>query len=299
MASGEDESEDVVSVASVASADGTVIGYRSQGVGPGVLVLHGGMESSSDYDDLARALAAGGFAVHRPDRRGRGLSGPHGSSYALATEVADVRALLRATGARHVFGVSSGGLIALRSGLEVEGVATVAAYEPALDLRTDRTRSDAFVHRYEDAVERGEVAEALVAMLKGMQVGPRWLRLLPRPAAVALMRRFIASEADSPPDEVTFSSLVPTMRYDFQVSDEGSAAMARFAELHHPTLLLGGTKSPGYLRNALITLAGLLPQGHQVTLRGASHTASSNRAEGGRPDLVARELLRFWSRAAP
>jgi pimeloyl-ACP methyl ester carboxylesterase len=263
-----------------------------------VLVLHGGMESSSDYADLAGALSDQGFSVHRPDRRGRGLSGPRGSGSALAAEVADVHALLEATGARHVFGVSSGGVVALRAGLELEGVETVSTYEPALDLRADQRRAAASVRRYEDAVDRGATAEALIAMLKGTQVGPRWLRLLPRRVAVALMRRFIDSEATTDPEEVTFASLVPTMRYDFQISQEGSAEVARFADLRRPVLLLAGTKSPDYLTDALSTLARLLPDQRHVTLRGAGHTASSNRAEGGRPDLVARELTSFLTSKA-
>jgi pimeloyl-ACP methyl ester carboxylesterase len=42
---------------SVTSADGTTIGYRQIGSGPGVILLHGGMQASQHYMRLGRALA--------------------------------------------------------------------------------------------------------------------------------------------------------------------------------------------------------------------------------------------------
>lgn len=282
-------------VASATSADGTAIGYRSRGRGPGVVVLHGAMESSADYSDLADALA-GPLSLHVPDRRGRGLSGPHGDSYGLSAEVDDVRAVVQATGARRLFGVSSGGVIALHAALELPDITQVAVYEPALSVPGEDTSSDEYVRRYDDAMARGQTAEAIITILKGMQVGPRWLRLLPRPVARALIRRFIEDEQNSAAEgEVTFSSLAPTMHYDFQISDEGSADLQRFHGLDRPVLLLGGSKSPGYLKAALTALEVLIPDARRVQLRGVGHTASSNRGEGGRPDLVARHLLDFYA----
>ncbi len=58
---------------------------------------------------LAHELSAS-FRVYVPDRRGRGDSGPFGGDYGLAREIEDLDALLRKTGARFVFGLSSGAL---------------------------------------------------------------------------------------------------------------------------------------------------------------------------------------------
>jgi pimeloyl-ACP methyl ester carboxylesterase len=281
-------------LASVTSTDGTTIGYRSHGRGPGLVVLHGAMESSTDYTDLASVLA-GSVTGHVLDRRGRGLSGPHGPDVGLSSEVEDVRAVCRATGARQVFGVSSGGVIALHAALQLPGIERVAVYEPALSIPgADPAESSDYVARYEQALAGGHTAAALVAVLKGIQMGPRWLPLLPRPVAAALIGRFMAEEDKTAGDgQVTFASLVPTMHYDFAVCDEGSTNLSRFADLGQPVLLLGGTTSPRYLTTALATLEGLLPQPRRVQIPGAGHTASANRQEGGRPDLVARELLNF------
>lgn len=68
------------------------------------------------YDNLVNALAAS-FTVHYVHRRGRGASGPQGHPYRIERELADVAAVLMATGARAVFGHSYGGLLALRSAL--------------------------------------------------------------------------------------------------------------------------------------------------------------------------------------
>src|SRR5215469_7975959 len=100
----------------VTSRDGTTIGYRQLGHGPGVVLLHGAMESAQSHMQLAMALA-NTFTVYVPDRRGRGLSGPFGSHYGMQREIEDLDALLAKSGAHNVFGVSAGGLICLEATL--------------------------------------------------------------------------------------------------------------------------------------------------------------------------------------
>ena len=60
----------------VTSSDGTTIGYRQLGHGPGVVVLHGAMESAQSHMQLADSVSSS-FTVYLPDRRGRGMSGPY------------------------------------------------------------------------------------------------------------------------------------------------------------------------------------------------------------------------------
>jgi pimeloyl-ACP methyl ester carboxylesterase len=55
---------------SVTSKDGTVIGYRQLGSGPGLILVHGGMAASQHFMKLASSLADV-FTVYIPDRRGR------------------------------------------------------------------------------------------------------------------------------------------------------------------------------------------------------------------------------------
>jgi hypothetical protein len=77
----------------VTSKDGTHIGYRHIGHGPGVVVLHGTMSLAHNHMQLAEAMADA-FTVYVPDRRGRGLSGPFGDAYGIQREVEDLSALL-------------------------------------------------------------------------------------------------------------------------------------------------------------------------------------------------------------
>src|SRR5262249_44085947 len=112
----------------VISRDDTRIGYRQVGRGPGIVLLHGSMQSAASHTGLATALADE-FTVYLPDRRGRGRSGPPGDEYGIAREVEDVGALLAHTGARNVFGVSSSGLVALQAGLSLPTIDRIAVYE--------------------------------------------------------------------------------------------------------------------------------------------------------------------------
>src|SRR5713101_9571991 len=100
----------------VISKDGTTIGYRQLGRGPGLVVLHGAMESAQSHMQLAEALA-NTYTVYLPDRRGRGLSGAYGRGYSMGEDVEDMNALLSKTDAHYVFGVSSGAIIWLNAAL--------------------------------------------------------------------------------------------------------------------------------------------------------------------------------------
>ena len=79
-----------ITAGSVTSADGTSIGYLRVGNGPAVVILHGSNESARSHTHLALALADK-FTVYLPDRRGRGLSGPHRPDHSMRTEIEDLR----------------------------------------------------------------------------------------------------------------------------------------------------------------------------------------------------------------
>jgi pimeloyl-ACP methyl ester carboxylesterase len=261
------------------SRDGTTIGYRTTGSGPSLLVVHGALETAAGYQKFADALADE-FTVHTIDRRGRGLSGPHAEVHTLRTEVEDVRAVAEATGARRLFGVSSGALIAMEAALTLPAISHVAAYEPPT---TAPGLKDHVFARFEQDIANGRPAEAMATILAGLEVGPRWLRLLPRPLLVALMRVFMQGDQD---DVV---GLLPTALYDFRVVEEGSANLERFTALDGEVLLAGGARSPRYLKEALATLSGLVPGARRVELRGADHNSSTER-----PPLVVPALRSFF-----
>src|SRR6266540_1465172 len=109
----------------VTSRDGTPIGYLKTGRGPAVVIMHGSMESARSHTLLARALA-GDFTVYLPDRRGRGLSGPHRTDHSVRTEVEDLEAVVTEAGASLALGVSAGGAVVLEAARALPALRKVA-----------------------------------------------------------------------------------------------------------------------------------------------------------------------------
>ncbi|MEV6242085.1 alpha/beta fold hydrolase [Lentzea sp. NPDC051838] len=264
-------------VTRAASRDGTPIGYRTTGTGPGLVVIHGAMESAKDYEKLAQALADE-FTVHAFDRRGRGRSGPHTAEHNLGTEVEDVEAVVAATGSQRLFGVGSGGLIALESARVLPSVTHVAAYQPSAHLPH---RKPVF-ERFEAEVADGRRADALVTLLKGAGVGPLWLRLQPRPLLTVLLRYLVQEDAQNQ------TGLLSTVPHDFRVAGEVHANLERFNTLKATVALMGGSKAPRFLKDAMATVGTFIP--HVTELRGAAHNSPIRR-----PELVVPELKRFFS----
>lgn len=147
----------------VTSKDGTKIGYRQLGSGPGLILVHGGMQASQDFMALG-ALLADDFSVYIPDRRGRGLSGPHGN-YSLLKECEDMGAIIEKTGAKNIFGLSSGAIIALQTSNLFPAIRKAALYEPP--LYTDSSTTHIWGARYDKYLKQGKLAEAVVTVIKG------------------------------------------------------------------------------------------------------------------------------------
>ena len=89
-----------------------------------MVVIGGAFLTALIYRPFSIALADGlgpGWAVDVYDRRGRGSSTPQPPGYSMATEIADVRTVMDATGARNILGHSLGGSVALNAVQEFTG----------------------------------------------------------------------------------------------------------------------------------------------------------------------------------
>jgi pimeloyl-ACP methyl ester carboxylesterase len=277
-------------VATVRSADGTTIGYREYGAGPGLILVHGGMLAGQDLSGMAEALADR-FHVFVPDRRGRGMSGPYGPEHGLGREVEDLQALVAAIGAESIFGLSVGGLIALRTALLTPAVRRIALYEPPLSV--DGSVPVGWLPRFDREVTAGKLSAATVTALKETRLEPtfgRFPRWLLTPVGAVLIRLQRAK-----PGEASMAELIPTMSIDTRTALEMADTAAEYASLPIPVLLLGGTKSPAYIDLALETLAAVLPDARRVTLPGLDHSAPTNH---GDPLAVARALSELSAPAA-
>jgi hypothetical protein len=103
-------------------------------------------------------------------------------------------------------------------------------------------------------------------------------------------------EAKAPAGEYpTMAEIAPTLHYDFAVVAAASGDLDQYRTVDAVTLLMGGSKSPTFLKRALDDLAGIIPGATRLTLDGVDHAASWNRDRGGNPEPVATELRRFFA----
>jgi pimeloyl-ACP methyl ester carboxylesterase len=279
-------------IGSVTSKDGTAIGYRAFGCGPGVVLVHGTMSSGRHHTQLAEALGDN-FTVYVPDRRGRGLSGPYRPADGIQQDVEDLQALIAATGAHNAFGLSSGAIIVLQAALTLDGIHKAAIFEPP--LLNNASEPAATLRRFDREMAEGNVAAALITAMKGAQMGPPIFNLMPRWPLEKLTARYMASEARKPTNGyATMRELAPSLHYDFKLVMEASGRVDAYRGLHADLLLLGGSKSPAFLKAALDRLERAVPGARRVVFPGLDHAASWNEDRGGHPAPVARELRRFF-----
>ncbi len=277
---------------SVTSRDGTTIGYRRFGRGPGLVLLHGSMSSGAHHVELARLLAAA-FTVMVPDRRGRGLSGPYRTGDELQQELEDVAALLGATGATNLWGLSSGACIALHAARTIPAIAKVGIFEPP--LLPDRAAAAALLATFDDEMARGRVGEAMVTAMRGAEMGPGWFRAMPKALTARLAMVAMAQEAKKPVGPYpSMRELASTLHSDFAIVTESSGRLHDFRSIRADILLMGGSRSPAFLKRALADLASALPKATRVELAGLDHAASWNSDVRGHPEPVARDLRRFF-----
>src|SRR6266498_1429020 len=262
----------------VTSVDGTTIGYRQIGKGPGLIVVHGGARASHHYLRLAEMLSDS-YTVYLPDRRGRGLSGPKGEDYTIRREIEDLRALSQKTNARMLFGHSAGGFIALEVALALP-IEKLALYEPAISI--DGSIDFGWIRPLEKALARNDGAAAFVFLAKGLHLN--WMSELPfwfwYPLARLMLR-------DAEGREMV--SLVPTIVWEAKEIQRLDSTYQRYRSISADTLLLCGSKSPAYLRNILPTLAKTIPRARHIELPGLNHNAPDQDA----PEIMAATLKGF------
>jgi pimeloyl-ACP methyl ester carboxylesterase len=261
------------------AADGTTIAWHSLGTGPGLVLVSGAMLAGADYTALAELLADR-YTVHLLDRRGRGGSGPQGDRYGMDTECTDLTAVLRATGARQVFGHSYGGLVAMQTALrEPALVDRLALFEPAVSI--DGSLPRWFLPEFRAAIDRRRWARAMTLLLRGLQLGGPFDRL-PLPVATAVAGLLLHTAGRS------MRQALPTVPAEVAAGIALDGPADRYAPVSTPTLLLTGERGPGYLATAAAALATALPAARHVVLPGADHGAPQQA-----PRLVAGALAPF------
>jgi pimeloyl-ACP methyl ester carboxylesterase len=283
---------------SVTSRDGTPICYYQLGHGPGLVLLQGAMGTAENFLELGKALADT-FTVYIPDRRGRGLSNMDGNDYSIQKEVEDIGALLVKTKTSYIFGLSSGALISLQATLSLPAIRKAAIYEPPLFVNG---LPITLMTQYEKEMAEGRLAAAMITAMKATQMGPRIFNLIPRGFLELLTNKMMESEdKNAKSGDTTMRMLAPTLKHDFQVVAEMNGKLETFGAINKEMLLLGGSKSPKFLKVDLDALEKVLPNAARVEFSGLGHAAAWNydkqRNPDGNPERVAQELKRFFTRS--
>ncbi|GAA1694710.1 alpha/beta hydrolase [Fodinicola feengrottensis] len=269
----------------VTSPDGTSIGYRTYGSGPGVVLVPGALHSGHHYQELACCLADE-FTIYAMDRRGRPGSGRQLPHHSIDDECADVMAVMEKTGASRLFGHSSGGVVALQTALRVQ-VTKVAVYEPAVmgPASVPPVKDLAAMER---ALAEGRQTDAFAMLAKG-ESGP-----VPKMPLFALKMLFrLASKGTNARFREYVDAVAAFPAEQRMIMGLGAEA-DRYRELATETLVLLGARTGGELARGARFLAATAPGARLQVLAGLNHDAPDEKA----PGRVAAELRPYFSRSS-
>lgn len=249
----------------VTTPDGTRIVYDRTGAGE-PLVLVGGTFSYRRYPGqvkLAQLLSAR-FTVYSYDRRGRGDSGDH-LPYAIEREIEDLAAVIAAAGGcAHVWGLSSGAVLALAAADAGVPILRLAAQEPPLVVDpSDRRPPPDLLQQVAELIDADRRSEAVrYFMTDGMGAPsfvPALLRLMP-----GVWKRLTAVAHTLPYDALLMQG--------YQAGRPLPAG--QWASATMPVLVMCGPEkeSPPFLRHAAAAAAAALPDGRLIERRGLGHT---------------------------
>jgi hypothetical protein len=170
----------------------------------------------------------------------------------------------------------------IRAARTTPGLDRIALYEPPLSV--NGSVPIRWLARYEHELARGAVAAAVVTAMKGMLVVPLFV-WLPRLVAEPMLSLVMRAQGDGNPEDVSIRALASTLSYDVQIVKEMSDTLGHYANLPERVLLLGGTKSPPFLRLSLDALEHALPHVERITFAGLGHDGPE---DDGKPNLLAR-----------
>jgi pimeloyl-ACP methyl ester carboxylesterase len=260
----------------VTSKDGTTIGYDAVGEGPALIVVDGATGYRGAFgggSELARLLAPH-LTVYTYDRRGRGESSDT-QPFAVAREVEDIEALIDAAGGTaYLYGMSSGGALALEAALALpDKVRKLAIYEVPYD---DSAAGIQSWHTYRTTLEELTAADD-------------------RSGAIKLFMQFVGVPGDmiagmrQSPMWPAMEAVAPTLRYDAAaLGADRTVPTERAATLTIPTLIMDGGANEAimpFMRATAEALTTAIPQAEHQILPGQTHEVD--------PKVVAPVLTAF------
>ena len=242
------------------SKDGTILAYDILGAGPPLIYIAGAtcFRSYAPIREDAEAFAAE-FTVYNYDRRGRGDSGDT-PPYAIAREVEDIGAMIDAAGGKaHLYGHSSGAVLALEAALRFgDKVERAVIYDPS------------YVHDEAERLSYAELSRTVHALLDG---GKRAKALRTFLTGIGMPRVF-AWLMPLFPGWKTMRALAPTLAYDITLTKD-LPPVERATSLTVPVQIVVGEKSPASIHHVADQLARAIPGASLERLAGQDHMVSA------------------------
>jgi pimeloyl-ACP methyl ester carboxylesterase len=249
----------------VRSSDGTTIAFERAGSGPALILVDGAFCSRKMGPSAALAeQLARHFTVFIYDRRGRGESGDT-APYAVAREIEDLGALIAAAGgSAFVCGISSGAGLALEAANHGLAIAKLALYEAPFIV--DATRAPI------PAGYAAKIAEAIAGDRRGDVIKIFMTEGVGLSGIIVLLMRIM-------PGWSGMKRAAHTVAYDVAIVAEHERGQPlpadRWTSVTMPTLVIDGSKSPAWMRNAMSALAAVLPAAQHRTLAGQTHMVNA------------------------
>jgi len=263
-------------MAFVTSHDGTRIAYQKTGAGPALVLVDGGLcyRASGWTVQLSEKLADR-FTVYAYDRRGRGESG-NTLPYAPEREYEDLEAVITAAGGRVLlYGHSSGGVIVLDTANRGADVGRAVVYE--IPFITDDTRRlmPGYAERMRTLIAAGCNGDTVKHFMRNGVGMPGFVIFI-----IGLLPFF-----------KTLNDIAPTLAYDTALTEPQQhgepLSRSRWSHVTAPVKVVGGGKSPLWLRNAQRAIAAVLPDARHAELPGQTHAVKL--------DAVAATLREFFA----
>lgn len=244
----------------IKSKDGTTIAFDQLGEGPPIVLVAGAACDRGVNTATATALASR-FTVLNYDRRGRGDSDDT-LPYAVDREVEDLAALLDAAGgSASVLGFSSGAALAATAAARGLPIAHLVMWEPPFTTDPDGPRrARGYADRLAGLLAAGRRGDALAHFM----------------TYVGMPEEAIAGARRSPYWQAGLR-LAPTLAHDAAILGDTTVPVASYRGISAPTLVLSGSESPEFLRQAARQVAEAIPGARHDVLAGQDHNVAADR----------------------
>lgn len=272
-------------MSSVTSKDGTLIAYERSGHGPAVILVGGGLldpatgrAGRAENEPLAAELAEH-FTVYNYDRRGRAESGDT-LPYAVDREIEDIEALIaEAGGSAHLYGLSSGGALALEATAAGLPVDRLAVYDVPYSVGDEASqRWSTYVEHLDKALAESRRGSAIELFMQVAGAGDEDI-----------------AGAKGSPMWPALEEIAHTLAYDAACLGDGLPPTGRLTKITQPTLVatsgmvdpaMGGAPV-GFFDDAADAIVASVPNAERRIVETEGHVAD--------PKAFAPVLVRFFT----